>query len=392
MKQTNPRQTKTLVIGAGVSGLGCAHVLHQANKDFLVIGKSLGGRIHAESAGSEVPFGTAYMCEDYFHMRKFTTRTASGKQDASRYFFYNGSDYVNAYHFKNIGLIWSFLRFKKILKKFRTHIVAYREKTDTASLKEIFEQDEFLRWTWETPASEFIRYNKFEKLNEFMIDPIVSTTTYAHWDEINVAYYLGMSLPLVVPTWGANFQDTVKKMTHGIEQHILIGTVTDIQRNIENSNFLIHTSAGNVMTNSIVFAAPYNAIGHLYPNIPKPHKSVDIHVLQVTGTRKEPFANKPVVFLRAKEHNGIYTLFGMKSGVDLVYSKYSNPDLSLYYSQYVIEKDVYWDPVMHVPGNTLIDNKVDDNVYLAGDYNISGLEDAYVSGRSVGHRILRELY
>lgn len=382
------KHTDTLIIGAGVSGLGCAHVLHNADQDFLVIGKELGGRIHAESAGSDVPFGTAYICEDYFHMREFTDRTSSGKQSASRYFFFDGKDYITALNVKNLPLLPAFFRFKKILKKFRQHIIDYRAAMPEMSLKEYFEKDEFLKWTWETKASDFVKENGFEKLDKFMIDPLVSTTTYAHTDEINVAYYLGMALPIVVPTWGSNFVNTVEKMTAGIEDRVLVGEVTAVIK--KDDAFVVTTSLGEIRAKNIVFAAPYKAIGHLYPGIPKPHRQEDIHVMQVEGTRKPPFDNKPVVFLPARQHKGIYTLFETKEGVDLVYSKKENPDLSQYYTDYTIVKDVYWDPVMNVPGHELIDNKIEDHVYLAGDYNISGLEDAYVSGISVAHRMLRE--
>lgn len=381
----------TLIVGGGVSGLGCAHVLQKVNKDFLLVSKNLGGRIHAESAGSDIPYGTAYVCEDYFHMSTFTKKGSSEKRNPKHFFFFDGKNYVHALYWKNIKHLPALFRFKKILKKFREHIVAYRKAMEGKSLKEIFETDEYLNYTWKTPAKNFIKKHGFEKLDEFLINPIVATTTYGESDEINTAYYLGMALPLVVPTWRADFSDTVELMTKDIRDKIQLGTVEAISKQSEGT-FEVKTSDETVIAKNIVFAAPHKAIKHLYPNIPEPYQQKDIHVLKVEGTRKPPFDNKPVVFLRSREHNGIYTLFGVKSGIDLVYSKQANPNLNQYYTEYKITKDVYWDPVMNVPDDRLIDNKIEENVYLAGDYNISGLEDAYVSGRSVGRRILREVY
>lgn len=383
------KKTDTLIIGGGVSGLACARELKAANKDFVLITKVLGGRIHAESAGSEVPYGTAYVCEDYYNMIPFTDKATSGKRDASNYYFFDGKDYISIYSLKNITLIPSLLRFKKILKKFRQHIIDYRAAMTEKSLKEIFEDDEFLNYTWTTPAKDFIREHKLEKLDQFLVNPIVATTTYAESDEINTAYYLGMALPLIAKTWRADFRHTLERMTENIKDEIKIGEVTELKK-LDDGTFNVSTSVGEFNAKNIVLAAPQKHLKNLYPNLPKPWKQVDIHVMNVHGTRKEPFVGKPVVFLRSREHNGVYTLFGVKDGVDLVYSKEKDPDLSRYYSEYKIVKDVYWDPVMNVPDSTLIDNKLEDHVYLAGDYNISGLEEAFVSGMGVGRRVLRE--
>ena len=260
---------------------------------------------------------------------------------------------------------------------------------ETMSLKEIFEQDEFLHYTWVTPARDFIKKYKLEKLDEFLVNPVVATTTYAESDEINTAYYLGMALPLVAKTWRADFTHTIDRMTKDIKNNIEMGSVEKIEKQADGT-FLVHTSVGEYAATNIVLAAPHKHIAHLYPGVPEPYKQVDIHVMKVVGKRKEPFKNKPVVFPRSREHDGVYTLFQTKPGIDLVYSKKANPDLSQYYSEYNIEHCVYWDPVMNVPDDRLIDNKIDDHVYLAGDYNISGLEEAYVSGMSVGRRVCRD--
>lgn len=382
-------KTDTLIIGAGVSGLGCAHVLEKAGREYIVVSKNLGGRIHAESAGSDVPYGTAYCCEDYFHMRPFTDMGSSSKRNLRHYFFYNGREYVHLLRFGTLKHLPKILKFKKILKKFRKHIIDYRAAMDKMSLKDYFEQDEFLLYTWKTPAKDFIAEHGFEEIDQFIINPIVATTTYGESDEINTAYYLGMALPMVVPTWRADFRHTVERMTQGIEDKIVIGEVTKVEKQ-DNGSFMVETSEGNYAAQNIVFAAPHKHIGHLYPSIPAPHRQEDIHVMNVQGVRKPPFDGKPVVFLRSREHNGIYALYEMKPGTNLVYSKQENPDLSQYFSEYEIVKDVYWNPVMNIPDDTLIDNKIEDHVYLAGDYNISGLEDAYVSGVSVGNRVLRE--
>ena len=113
-----------------------------------------------------------------------------------------------------------------------------------------------------------------------------------------------------------------------------------------------------------------------------------MHTLHVRGTRRPPFHDKPVVFLRSQGHNGLYALFQMKPGVDLVYSKYGSIDLSVYYTSYEIVRDVSWNPAMIVPDDTFIDQRLDTNLYLASDYNISGLEEAFLTGFYAANRII----
>jgi hypothetical protein len=379
---------ETLIVGGGISGLACARTLHDAGKEFLLITKDLGGRIHAETAGGEVPHGTAYMCEDYLHMRMYTDKGSRDKKSASHYFFWNDKEFVSLLSWKNIIYLPKFLKLRKILKKFRQHINAYRNQMENSSLKELFEADEFLLHTWKTPAKDFIIENGFEDIDRIFVNPIVATTTYAESDEINTTYYLGMALPLVAKTWRADFTHTISKLTKGFENRLKIGEVTKITKT-EAKSYLIITSVGNFEAKNVVLAAPQKALGHIYPNIPTPHRQIAMHTLNVHGERQALFVDKPVVFLRSHDYNGIYAVFQMKPGVDLVYSKQKNPDLGEFYTDYKIVKSVFWDPAMIVPDNTLIDQKIDNNLYLASDYNISGLEEAFLTGLSAANVIIK---
>jgi len=384
------KDTTVCIVGGGVSGLACARVLHDADIDFRLITKEIGGRIHAETAGGEVPHGTAYVTEDYHHMLQFVDLGSAGKQSPKHFYFFDDSEFVHPIRWKHLKYLPALLRFKKILKKFRKHILDYRKAMEEKSLKEIFEQDEFLHYTWKTPASKFIKQYGLEDLDRIFVNPIVATTTFAESDEINTAYYLGMSLPLVSKTWRADFTHAIERLTDGVHDNISIGEVTGVVKS-EDAKHKIESTAGEFTAEYVVFAAPERQIGHLYPGIPKPHKQLPFHTLNVQGVRKGQYKNKPVVFLRSRLHNGLYSLFQLGPGVDLVYSRDSQPDLSDYYEEYTIRREVAWDPAMIVPDHNLIGQVIDDHAYLASDYNISGLEDAYVSGLSVGKRIVREL-
>jgi len=67
-----PRRVETVIVGAGVSGLGCARRLLDAGRDFVVVSPSVGGRI-LQSTDGEVPLGAFYARADNDHIKEFVT-------------------------------------------------------------------------------------------------------------------------------------------------------------------------------------------------------------------------------------------------------------------------------------------------------------------------------
>ena len=81
-------------------------------------------------------------------------------------------------------------------------------------------------------------------------------------------------------------------------------------------------------------------------------------------------------------------LWRQKSGADLVYSKHPKPDFNKYYERYHIIKKVHWHPGMIIPKHSFIDQKLEKNVYLASDYNLSLLEDSFLTGLYAANQII----
>ena len=58
---------ETIIIGAGIAGLGCARQLAKHKKDFLVITENIGGRITTSSDG-RVNYGAYFVLNNYRHI------------------------------------------------------------------------------------------------------------------------------------------------------------------------------------------------------------------------------------------------------------------------------------------------------------------------------------
>jgi hypothetical protein len=194
---------------------------------------------------------------------------------------------------------------------------------------------------------------------------VTATTAFTESENVNSAYYIGMFFPIILKCWIMDFTNFVPRLTKGFENRIITTEVTKVTK--QNDSYLVHTSDGDYIADNIVFAAPQKSLKGVYEKIPTPHIQQGAYTLNVKGRRRGLFNNKKAICFRP-EHNEIFMIWQQKCGLDLIYSKCPNPDLSIYYEKFHINKTVHWDPGMVIPDGTLIDQHLEKNAYLASNY------------------------
>ncbi|MBW3004037.1 FAD-dependent oxidoreductase [Candidatus Woesearchaeota archaeon] len=371
----------TVIVGGGISGMACARRLQDAGKDFLLITKVLGGRILSPGL-----FGTSsgadYVTEDYKNVLKYVDK-GQGFCGLKDYYFFDGKKFVNVYNLGNIKYIPKIIRFFSLVKKVRKHFVRYREQAPYKTVKECFESDPVLLKYWRMSAKEFIKRHKFQVLDKIYGNPVTQTTMFAGSDKVNALYYLGVFFPAVIKTWNADFRNTVKKLTKGYWDRILIGNVSKVWK--KDKIYSIKTSKGVFTANNVVLAAPQMQLARVY-NVPEPGMQTEIYTYHLKGIRKDVYNDKKVIFFRNKE---ITQLSMMKDGTDKAYSKSANPDFKKFYKSFKVVGKVYWKPATIIPKKEFIKQKLDNNLYLASDYNISSLEDSFLTGLYAANQIIK---
>ena len=105
--------------------------------------------------------------------------------------------------------------------------------------------------------------------------------------------------------------------------------------------------------------------------------------------KKSIYQNKKAVVLKPEE-NDIFMIWELAGCADIIYSKNAEPDFKKYYETYKIVRRLYWDPGMVIPRGEIIEQKLESGVYLASDYNLSLMEDCFLTGLYAANQIINK--
>ncbi len=373
---------ETIIVGGGISGLSCAKRLHDVERDFLLITKNIGGRMLSSECFC-MDYGAAYMTADYANILQYVEK--NGLMRLQDFFFFDGDNFNNIFTIANIRYVPKMIVFLFLIRRFRKRISRYRKLAPHKSVKECIEEDPLLAKYWKMPAVDFIKVHGFEELDKVYGNPITAATMFVHSSEVNTFCYLSMFFPVVLKTWVVNFRHTVEKLTDGYEDKIKMGSVTEVRKN-KGGTFDVRTTAGDFVARNVVLAAPQKSMVDVY-NVPKPFKQQGVYVFHVVGRREDVYQNKKAIIFRPKNRD-VFMVWKQENGADIVYSTHPDPDLEQYYEIFQVVKRTYWDLAMIIPKGELLEQKLEDHVYLASDYNLSSMEDSFLTGLYAANQII----
>ena len=378
------REVETVIIGGGISGMSCARQLCDNGRDFLLLTKDLGGRL-LSSKGSTVDYGAAYVTADYWNVLRYVDKKERMRNTDFHFANKDGIHTIASWRVLcNLRKVCVFLYH---VLRLRRHFLRYRRSAAARTQKELFEADPVLMEYWRTPAKKFIKSHKLEELNDIFGNPLTATTAFTETSNLNTAYFLGMFFTALLPTWIVDFRHTVPRLTKGYRNKIVLCDVLHIRKQ-RNGTFSIHTNKGDVTAKYVVLAAPARQLRHVY-NVPQPYIQQDAYVFHVVGRRRDIFDNKKAILFRP-HHYDIFMMWRQKNGADIVYSINPDPDFREYYELYHVVKRVHWQPGMTIPNSRLIDQNLEKNMFLASDYNMSLMEDCFLTGLYAANQIIKK--
>src|SRR5262245_22718813 len=118
---------ETLIVGGGISGLGCARTLHNAGHPFLLVTDRLGGRMYHSADGS-MNFGATYVNADYHCTLRYVDRGLPF-QLRQVYGHANGRP-VQLLHWRNLRSWRPYVRLVTYLRRFRQALLAFRKDSE----------------------------------------------------------------------------------------------------------------------------------------------------------------------------------------------------------------------------------------------------------------------
>lgn len=370
-------KAETIIIGAGVAGLGCARQLSKHKRDFLVITENIGGRIMTSPDG-HVNYGAYFVLNNYKHILPLVK-----KGEKLHPFFVEFHD--KRRHFYHLVKMCRYpvqvLRLLFLLRVFKSKYERFKKMCETNSQKFVIETDSGLKKLYFQSAAEFIKEKKIAEIADKFLSEGIYMCTFLPLSKVSAFDFMRLCLGLILPAYEFTFLRD--KAVEGFKDKIIIDSVTAIKKGEE---YEIQTESGKVYKARNVVVATPPLVAQKLIGLSKLKTGSNSYVFHVGGELKDKWRNgqfelfgsdSPVIFIR-KQADGSY----------IFYSKISDPDLENYFIRPKIIFKKHWEPAFNITGDELLDCEQDENLYLIGDHNVIGLEDSYITGLLAANKIL----
>jgi hypothetical protein len=370
---------ETIIIGAGISGLACAKTLQQHDKEFSIISENIGGRILTSKDG-KVNYGAFFVCSDYYHVLQYVTIHSRIK--LRDFCFHDRDKTYILFQLKLLRYIIQFVKIIKLLYTFRKHLRKLRKTSEKKSQKNAIKQDPFLYNLYMEKADEFVKRHKIQKGTEVYLSKALHSTTFSTIYEMNAFSFLQFLLPLITPIYTFKFK--TKEMILTFKDKLLITSVDDVS--YSKGLYTIKANNDTFQCTNIVLATEISwskKIAH----ISQTNKPISTNMLHIKGIAKDVISKKKYHLFSPKSN--VQAIAHLPDDTFLFYYKKKPYSLERFFKNPKIIGHHHWDPAGTINGHELIECQRDHNLYLIGDYNICGLEEAFITGILAANQIIK---
>ncbi len=370
---------QTIIIGGGVAGLACANELSKQGHDFLLVSKNLGGRLcsswnDASNYGAYVIPNTD---EKILHLVERTQRIRLFHLDfhrqKQRYSFLEiFSHQKEFFHF-----IPFLVFYRSLYKKFRAHAMQHGQAAAFSAFPLVYE-------LYQTPATRFIRDRGIQTITDrFLCEP-VWMCTFAPIANLNAFDFMHIVMNLGVPVY--KFRTKIQEVIHPYKKRIRLAEVKNLYE-ADEIQLQLHDKS-TLWCRQLVLATPLD-VTHKFLNVQLNKKPCSAHLFHVKGILRPEFTEGDLELFHEREH----TIFFSQEadGTTIFYSTTKKPNLERFFLTHTILYHRHWNPAFYLGGNTIIDPCYSKQITLAGDFNIVGMEDSYISGLFAARRVLTSL-
>jgi hypothetical protein len=109
-------------------------------------------------------------------------------------------------------------------------------------------------------------------------------------------------------------------------------------------------------------------------------------MFQVAGVLRDPYRRADLHLF--SESDPTLAIARQRGGTVLVSSRQRQPDLDRYFTDWRVVEHKHWNPAFHLGRDAPLECERGPGLYLVGDHNIVGLEDAYLTGLYAARQII----
>ncbi|MBI2112761.1 NAD(P)/FAD-dependent oxidoreductase [Candidatus Woesearchaeota archaeon] len=370
--------SETIIIGAGISGLGCARTLSDHQQEFKIITENIGGRILTSKQG-EVQYGAYFIGEDYKNVLPFVKKTRPLNNFMIEFHQHRKRYFIS----KSLKYPLQLIRLLLILKKFKKHLSLFQDRCKTISQKEALQEDQYLYELYNKRTDVFIKEEGISEIVNQFLEEGMYGILFTKLTEVYALEFLRWSQYLITPYY--EFIFLKDKVIKGFSKDIIMDTVISIKK--REQYYQIKTKKQKLYAaKNIVIATPINVTQQLV-GIKEIKKGINANMFHLKGTIKEEFSGGE--FEVFSEGSPELSIAKQRDGTYVFYHKSKSPNFSKYFKSYKIIAKHIWSPAFNLNGKVLLEQKRGKNLYLATDHNVCGLEDSFITGIYAANQIIK---
>ncbi len=372
------KEVNTIIVGGGVAGLACARKLQDSGKDFFLITENIGGRILTSNNGN-VNYGAYYVMKDYKNIKKYMK--LGRKLTPEMIHFHKNKQTYSIFDMKLITNFRQMIRFILLLRKFRNNYEKFKVDCKNKSQKEVLKSNKFLFELYKKNAEDIIKEYDMKELIDYYLSEILHGTTFLPINKLNAFTFLHFSLPLIVPIY--EFKFLKEKIIEKYKRKIIKDSVINITK--FPKSYKVKTKKKEYYAKNIVLATPPHISKKLL-NLKNIKKPVEANMFHISGELKERWEDCEANLF--SDNNRMFAIAHQPNNTYLFYSLGNKPKFKNYFTKYKIIKHHYWNPAFNLSGHELWDGEIKKNLFLIGDHNICGMEDAFITGIYAANKII----
>ncbi len=369
-------------MGAGVSGLSCAHNLIESDdKEFLLVSADIGGKMKTSNDGS-VNYSAWIMSKDYPRIKDFveftksfsvadvTMETKAGLLSASAMFHRHP--------------ILS-LKLRGEVKEFQAHYEVFKAGIPQLEQIELFRRDPYLERLYKEPALEWIDRKGFAKV-EVYLETIVRGLSLANLSRHSASSLLLCLLSSLNSPF--EFQIFWHRLVNPIKDHIMIDQVIDL-KGTERS-WSIHCKSGAVISaEHVVLATPPSVAASLANLDYDVSCDVNGFMRHIKGRIKPPY-NKTRVFAFDRDSDDIAIIRNADSS-SLLFSRHSKTQWQQYFETPQLIATNLENGVVINLSKKIVPSLYENGLIVIGEANFPGLDACWLTGEFAAREICRRI-